>query len=250
MARQLHLSRYMSTCASIFRRLPLRLAAALTGLAVAAAAAAAIEPLAGIRGAAERFVRAQMPPQQSGIVVSAARLDPRLRLARCAGPLEASLLSGARLAASMSVAVGCHAGADWTIYVPVTLRSQIRVWALRKPEAEGARLRAADVVAETRLVAGVAVGYVTDLAALGRSSLRHPLPAGAVLKTTDLLADFMVRQGEQVSLVASLGGIRVRARGVALQAGRYGELIRVQNLSSLKVVQGIVQDGTVVYVTP
>jgi len=85
---------------------------------------------------------------------------------------------------------------------------------------------------------------------LGRSTLRHALPAGAVLHTDDLLADFLVRQGQRVTLVASLGGVRVRAQGVALQAGRYGALIRVQNPSSSKVVQGTVRSRNVVDVTP
>lgn len=219
-------------------------------LVAGSASAAAIQPLESIRSAAEGFVRSQMPPGQSGIVVSAGRLDPRLRLARCGGPLDASLLSGESLQAQVSVAVGCRAGADWTLYVPVTVQSRVRVWALKAPHAQGARLDAADVVVETRLVSGLAVGYVTDLAQLAHSTLRHPLSAGTVLTSEDLLPDFMVRQGEQVTLVASAGGITVRAPGLALQDGRLGALVSVQNASSDKVVQGVVASDRVVNVTP
>lgn len=209
-----------------------------------------IQPLASISAAATHFVRSEMPPGQKDIVVTAGRLDPRLRFARCGGPLEASLLSGTTLQAQASIAVGCHQGANWTVYVPVTIASRIHVWALKSPQAAGARLTAGDVVAETRLVSGLAVGYVTDAAQLSRSTLRHPLPAGAVLESQDLLPDFMVRQGEQVTLVAAADGIQVRAAGLALQDGRYGALIRVQNASSAKVVQGIVARDRVVDVTP
>jgi flagellar basal body P-ring formation protein FlgA len=219
-------------------------------LGAAAAAAAAIEPLDSIRSAAQSFVRSEMPPGQSDIVITVAALDPRLRLARCGGPLQASLLSGVRMQAQASVAVGCHRGADWTIYVPVTVQSRIHVWALRMPESQGARLGAADVVPETRLVGGLAVGYVTDLTALAHSTLRHQLPAGAVLTSNDLLPDFMVHQGEQVTLIASADGVRVRASGLALQDGRQGALVRVQNTSSAKVVQGVVASEGVVDVTP
>lgn len=243
----------MKECASRVRRFQNVMGLAVfaaVGVLMSAAALGAIQPLASIRAAAEEFVRAQMPPGHNGIVVTAGQLDPRLRLGRCSGPLQASVLAGARLRASDSVAVGCRDGAEWTIYVPVTIASRIKVWALRKAEGQGARLSAADVESETRLVTGLAGGYVTDLAWLGRSSLRHPLPAGAVLRTEDLLADYLVSQGQQVTLVASLDGIRVRAPGLALQAGRYGALIQVKNLASSKVVQGIVQDGNVVDVTP
>lgn len=215
-----------------------------------AAPAVGTQPLASIRDAAEAFVRSQMPAGQSDIVISAVRLDPRLRLAQCGGGLESSLLSGVRMQAQMSVAVGCRTGANWTIYVPVTVQSRIHVWALRAPQMQGARLAADDVVAETRLVGGTPVGYVTNPAQLAHATLRHPLPAGAILTADDLLADFMVRQGEQVTLVADIGGVEVRAGGLALQDGRQGALIRVENPSSARVIQGIVKSDRVVDVTP
>ena len=245
----------MNDPASKTRRVPVRpvAAALLCGalfLGGAAAAGAAIQPLQSLKDAAESFVRAQMPPGQSDIVVTAGRLDPRLRLARCGGPLDASFISGGRLQAQVSIAVACRVAADWTIYVPVTVQSRIRVWALAAPHAQGARLSASDVVAETHLVSGLSVGYVTDVSELARATLRHPLPAGAILTSDDLLPDYMVRQGEQVTLVASIDGIQVRAAGLALQSGRYGALIRVQNASSAKVVQGVVEGDRVVDITP
>lgn len=255
LARRLHIYLYMSDAVSKNRhRAPAPrgslLISAVLWLGTAVAAGQPIQPLAAITAAATDFVRSEMPPGEKNMVVTASRLDPRLRFARCGGPLEASLLSGTRLQAEASIAVGCRQGAYWTVYVPVTVASRIQVWALKSPQAQGARLSADDVIAETRLVGGLAVGYVTDLAQLPRSSLRHPLPAGAVLMSQDLLPDFMVRQGEQVTLVAAADGIQVRASGLALQDGRYGALIRVQNVSSSKVVQGVVESDRVVDVTP
>lgn len=244
----------MNDPASKTRRVPVRPAAALLCGALflggAAAAGAAIQPLQSLKDAAESFVRAQMPPGQSDIVVTAGRLDPRLRLARCGGPLDASFISGGRLQAQVSIAVACRVAADWTIYVPVTVQSRIQVWELRAPHVQGTRLNPSDVVAQMRLVSGPAVGYVTDVSELARATLRHSLPAGAILTSEDLLPDFMVRQGEQVTMVASIDGIQVRAAGLALQSGRYGALIRVQNASSAKVVQGVVEGDRVVDITP
>lgn len=245
----------MNDPASKTRRVPAQpgaaaLLCAALFLGGAAAAGAAIQPLQSVRDAAENFVRAQMPPGQSDIVVTAGRLDPRLRLARCGAPLDASLISGGRLQAQVSIAVACRVAADWTIYVPITVQSRVQVWELRAPRVQGARLSSSDVVAQTRLVSGPAVAYVTDISELSRATLRHGLPAGAILTSQDLLPDFMVRQGEQVTLVASIDGIQVRAAGLALQSGRYGALIRVQNASSTKVVQGVVESDRVVDVTP
>lgn len=213
----------MNTTASVNRHF--RIIAVLLTVACLAGAGtvcAAIEPLATIRQSAARFVEAQMPPGQAGIVVTAQRLDPRLRLARCAGPLSASLLSGAQLQANDTVAVRCRNGARWTIYVPVSVQARIRVWALRQPEPQGARLRPADLAPVTRLVSGMVVGYVRNLAILAHCTLREPLPAGALLQSNDLVADFLVRHGEAVTLIASIDGIRVRTSGIALQDGQIG----------------------------
>jgi flagella basal body P-ring formation protein FlgA len=234
----------------LLHRVPTALLCGALFLGGAVVADAAIQPLQSVRDAAEGFVRSQMPPGQTDIVVTAARLDPRLRLSRCGGPLDASFISGGRLQAQVSIAVACRVAADWTIYVPVTVQSRIQVWELRAPHVQGARLNAADVVAQVQLVSGPAVGYVTDVAELARATLRHALPAGAILTSADLLPDYMVRQGEQVTMVASIAGIQVRAAGLALQSGRYGALIRVQNASSTKVVQGVVEGDRVVDVTP
>jgi flagella basal body P-ring formation protein FlgA len=255
LARGLQAYPRMNELASKFRHHRARRAAGALlcgGLCLAAAAAAGTgtQPLESISSAAQGFVRSEMPPGQSGIVITAARLDPRLRLARCSGRLEAALLAGMRMQSQVSVAVGCHRGADWTIYVPVTVQSRIRVWALRTPEVQGTRLTTGDVAPEVRLVSGMPVGYLADPAQLGHATLRHSLPMGAVLTADDLLPDYMVRQGEQVTMVAAVDGIEVRAAGLALQNGRQGALIRVQNATSSRVVQGFVVSDRVVDVTP
>jgi len=91
---------------------------------------------------------------------------------------------------------------------------------------------------------------VTDVASLEHRTLARPLPAGTALMADALLADLIVRQGQEVTLVASAPGISVRATGKALQDGREGARVRVQNLASLKVVEGVVDASGVIEITP
>src|SRR5207249_4955525 len=53
------------------------------------------EPLSAIQSAAQSYIAAQFPAGASIASISAAPLDPRLRLARCTGALLASLAPGA-----------------------------------------------------------------------------------------------------------------------------------------------------------
>ena len=229
---------------------------ALGSFAAAAAGAAAgpgeppIQSLRSIRAAAVKYVKEQMPAGAQGIIVTAAELDPRLRLAPCAEPLTAAQVSGARLQARTSIGVSCRGNTEWTIYVPVSVESEISVLVLRVPEGRGARIGPTDVATETRRVSGLAAAYITDVKALERHTVARALPAGSMLSADMLIPDFIVRSGETVTLLAESGGLEVRATGRALADGRDGSRIRVQNLNSLKIVEGVVASDRVIHVTP
>jgi len=239
---------------SIFRQ---SAGVALTAwLAIGAAAAepaagAAAEPLTAVRAAAEDFLRSQLHAVSYKVHLQAAQLDSRLRLARCPTPLATALPAGAGLGAHVTVRVGCAASeAGWTVYVPVDIESDITALVLKESALRGARIAPRQVSVESRRVPGLAVGYLTDVGSLERHTLSRALPAGTALTADAMVADCIVRQGQEVTLVASGGGISVRALGKVLEDGREGARVRVQNLASLKVVQGVVDANGVIEVTP
>ena len=237
-----------------------RLAAsvALIGASLATPAGAAepadralAEPLAAVRTAAEGLIRSELRDVAYGVHVHAAELDPRLHLARCPDPLATGLAAGAELGVHVAVRVSCTAsGFPWAVYVPVSIESDIRVLVLKQSALRGTRLSAAQVSEETRRVPGLAVGYVTDLATLEHHTLARSLPAGTALTADAMLADLIVRQGQEVTLIAAAPGVSVRASGKALQDGREGARVRVQNLGSLKIVEGVVDANGVIEITP
>jgi len=239
---------------SIFRRRALGAAllyACLTLAAAAEPAAAPAEPLSAVRAAAEGAIRAQLRGAVYAVHIEATELDPRLHLTRCAGGLEASLPAGAELGAHVAVRVSCTTpGTPWALFVPVHIDSDVNVLVLKQSALRGARLTAGQVSSETRRVAGLAVGYVTDVSMLEHHTLARSLPAGTALTADALLADLIVHQGQEVTLVASGPGISVRAMGKALQDGREGARVRVQNLASLRIVEGVVDAHGVIEVTP
>jgi flagellar basal body P-ring formation protein FlgA len=60
----------------------------------------------------------------------------------------------------------------------------------------------------------------------------------------------LIRRGQNVTLAASSAGIEVRAPGLALADAAAHQRVRVQNLYSLKVVEGVADTDGVVRVTP
>ncbi len=227
----------------------------LLGLAFALVAggarAQAVQDPGTIARAAENFVRHELPAtSRAAARIRAVRLDARLRLAPCATPLEAGWAAGAAPRARTSVQVECRSGIPWRVHVPVTIRSAIEVLVLAAPATRGQSLSGADVTRRQVEVDGLAHLYVRSADELAGRHLIRPAPAGVPLPVAWLAPDKIVQRGQAVTLVASADGIRIRAPGRALADGALAERVRVQNLSSLKVVEGVVENGSEVRVSP
>jgi flagella basal body P-ring formation protein FlgA len=134
------------------------------------------------------------------------------------------------------------------VYVPVTVETEIDVLVTRSGAQRGAHLSEADVERQSRRVPGFANSYVTDLSDYRERHLKRPLSPGTVLVADVFTADVLVRRGQQVTLVTSAGGIEVRAIGAAMTEGGARDRVRVQNLNSLKIVEGVVESASLVRV--
>jgi flagella basal body P-ring formation protein FlgA len=85
-----------------------------------------------------------------------------------------------------------------------------------------------------------------NAAALVGQRLRTPLSAGQPLTRDALAPAPLIRRGQQVVILAHAAGIEVRMMGVALTDGRIEDHIRVQNVSSQRVVEAIVRSDSMV----
>ena len=222
---------------------------AIAALAFAAQAnAAGVQSIDSIRAAAEQFVRSSLSEKSTKHFVTAGNMDSRLRLDECASPLEAFSQGTAVNTGRMTIGVRCPASTPWTIYVPVTIEVEVSVLVLRRPLARRARVELADVEPQVRRLPGLASVFINDVSSLQGHRLKRSLPVGTALTVEMLQPDVLVRRGQQVTLIAANDTVQIRAQGQALTEGAASERVRVQNVSSLKVVEGVVESDGVVRV--
>ena len=108
-------------------------------------------------------------------------------------------------------------------------------------------LRAADLRLEARDTTSLHGGYLDSIEQAAGMQTRRSLSAGMVLAHNAVEAPRMVQRGQQVVLVARAGGLEVRSAGRALSDGAEGELIRVRNAGSSRVVEArVTAPGTAV----
>jgi flagella basal body P-ring formation protein FlgA len=152
------------------------------------------------------------------------------------------------LQARSTVGVSCAGPAHWTVYVPVTVETRIDVLVLKRAVARDTRLVATDVTVESRKTSGPGAAYLTTPAELSGRTVRRPLAAGTTLAAEMFTPDLIVRRGQEVTLLSSGGAIEVRASGRAMADAAAGARIQVQNLSSMRVIEGVVETADLVRV--
>jgi flagellar basal body P-ring formation protein FlgA len=216
------------------------------GLLFGTQAMATTQSLESIQTAAESFVRAGLPSGKHH--VSSTRLDERLRLNECAAPLETFSQTAGGSGGRITVGVRCSSPQAWTLFVPVSVEVEVAVLVLRRPLARRARVTLADVEPQTRLLPGSGTQFISDIASLQGHRLKRSLPVGTALTVDMLTPDLLVRRGQQVTVIAASGPIEIRAQGLALNDAAASERVRVQNVTSLKIVEGVVESESVVRV--
>jgi flagella basal body P-ring formation protein FlgA len=209
---------------------------------------AGMEPISAIRSAALSYVRSLIPGNSGENTVTVGELDARLRLAKCPVALSVALPVGMPLQARSTVGVTCAGPVHWTLYVPVTVESRIDVLVLTHAVARDARLTVADVTVETRKTAGPGNAYLTAPAELSGRTVRRALAAGTTLAVEMFTPDLIVRRGQAVTLLSTGGAIEVRASGRAMTDAAAGARIQVQNLSSMRMIEGVVESADLVRV--
>lgn len=213
------------------------------------APAAGIQPLSSVRSAAENAVRSSLDAGTSGVELEATALDARLRLPVCGGSLATFVPPPRANQTRMLVRVACTRNAVWSLNVPVEVRRAQPVLVLKRAVGRGEVLSALDVTVETRVLPGLASPFVGRIEDLKGRVTRRPIPAGSALTADALGPVLLIKRGQRVMLAAATAGIEVHAPGLALADASATQRVRVQNLNSLKVVEGVAETSGVVRVS-
>ena len=173
-------------------------------------------------------------------------IPPRTRVTICPIAIKPSVGTAPHGNDRVLIELRCESATPWHLYVPVRVVGTSTVTIAARAIVAGSVLTAADLRIERRDMTELPTGYLDDPAvALGRTAAR-PIAAGSPVSIQQLVASKAVQRGQTVTLVADAGGISVRMAGRALSDALINQRLRVQNLSSGKIVEGIARSEQVV----
>jgi flagella basal body P-ring formation protein FlgA len=169
------------------------------------------------------------------------------RLPRCAQPLQVRDASGSEsLLDRQRLTISCPDANGWTL----DINSQPSVW-LPAVHAQGIIERGQTLGRDNLKLEPINIGkaqrgYFNRLEEVQGMAAKRRIRAGQTLTPSLLAQPLAVKRGQPVRIVASHDGIEASTNGEALGDGQMGEVIRVRNVRSGKVIDAkVVEEGVV-----
>lgn len=192
---------------------------------------------------AERHVRQQLQGSPGKVTVTVGKIDTQ-RLPPCTA-YEAFSPPGTRLSGQTRIGVRCLGPNTWSVLVPVQVAVTGNYVTAARPLAAGQIIQPGDLITLSGDLNSQPTGIVTEPAAAVGKTLRNSLGAGQALRSDQLLAPMVVRQGQNVRVVSKGTGFSVSAEGRALNNAAEGQVVQVR-MNSGQTLSGVARsDGTI-----
>lgn len=178
----------------------------------------------------------------TNVEVAVGAIDSRLRLPACPA-LEVTL---PRVnAAIMTAKVECRAP-SWTLYVPIRLHAWVEAVVASINLTPNTKLAASDLTRGRIDMFANSAGVLTEAAQAEGKILRVGLLAGSPILSPFLEFPVVVHRGQKVLLTLSASTMTIKAPALALEDGRTGDSIEVENPDSKKTMRAtVLDDGSV-----
>ena len=203
-------------------------------------AASEFQSLQSIRMQAEDFIQ-QYPyesPYSPRFEVS--NIDKRLRLKGCAEPLQVEFARRDKTHGNTALNISCPQGSGWKLLLPARIDLFDDVIVLNRAVHKGQIIDGNLVKLQKQNISRLNNGYYSQVIELVGLESRRNIKRGTILTPASLIPRLMVKSGQQVTLILDYKGLQIKSTGQALQSARRGDVIKVRNNQSRRIVEGVV----------
>ncbi|MDF2178331.1 flagellar basal body P-ring formation chaperone FlgA [Aliiglaciecola sp. CAU 1673] len=159
-------------------------------------------------------------------------LDERIQVPHCSVPLNAETDSNSLSQANVTVRVFCPSS-NWFLYVMVKVTHLQDVVVVKTAISPGTMLDSSNLeVVKLEKSQLRSTTFSSEDEVLGARSKRRLRP-GQPVEPSQLC---FVCKGDSIVIHADMGGLRIKASGIAQQDGNLGDTIMVKNQSSNKII--------------
>ncbi len=173
-------------------------------------------------------------------------LDNQLKLSECTEPLEAFKIDDLIKAGRASIGVRCNSDKRWSIFVSAVIKAYESVIVLTRPVQRGELITRQYLAIEKKDVSGTRGDFVTEIEQIENKEATRNLPAGAILGVKSVVEPPLIKRKDKVIISTGESSISVQMNGIALMDGAKGQVIKVKNESSGRIISGtVIESGLI-----
>ena len=174
---------------------------------------------------------------QYDLTITVARLDNRLRLQKCQGPLHVFAPGTRPTLGATNLGVRCTTPA-WKVHVPVNVKAYTDVLVARHPIPRGEAITKDKLTFMRHDVGRYHTGVFLNVDDLDGMIARRTIRDKAVITAQMIKPRRLISRGEVITIIAEINGLKIRTAGEALMDGHQGQIIRVKNSRSGRKLSG------------
>ena len=163
-------------------------------------------------------------------------LDSRMRLAVCDQPFTLNLQDPSNNGGNINVKVACRGTSSWAILVPAQAIVFRPMAVASRNLQRGELISSEDIGVEVVDVSQYRQGYSSKPEDIIGKELKYPVNKGDAFRDSVLDTQLAIKRGDEVSVEAFAGSIRVVTTGTAVSDGRIGQQIRIKNNQSARIL--------------
>ena len=168
------------------------------------------------------------------------KLDKRLNLKPCDESLKINFTHAQKVMGNTSLTIRCEAPVNWRIHLPVRIDIYDDIALNKTPLLKGQTIDASSIHYRKKKITNLHQGYFGRLDSIERLQARRNLASNSILNSANVAPKLLVTSGQRVTILLKIKGLEIKSTGLALQSASLGQLVKVKNTQSNKIIEGTV----------
>ncbi len=173
-------------------------------------------------------------------------LDSQLQLPECTKPLDAFTTTDLIKAGRISIGVRCSTEIKSSVFVSAIIKGYEKILILSQAVQRGEIITPAMFFSERRDVSRLREDFFTAAEQAENKQASRPLAAGTILSLRNTSEPLVVKKNDKVLIQSMHSALAITMSGIAMTDGFRGQLVRVKNQNSGRIINAtVIEPGLV-----
>ncbi len=181
--------------------------------------------------------------------ITVQNIDSRLKLKKCSSEIDISLTQAPVKPGKNTLKIECISQTPWRIFMTAQVQLFSHALVFNQPFNKGHLLKESDITLKKIELTGHRTAYLSESKHAINHVLKRRVRRGDLVSVNILSTPTLIKKGDNITIIAKNKGFQISMKGIALMAGGKNDKIKVINIKTKKIIQGIISDSQTVRVS-